>query len=69
MYTAHVDVEGQSFRIEDSSGTVVAYRPMLTQHWPNPGRDALMARPENLKSWQMIKDLAEAANRGYVSSG
>ena len=62
MFNATIDVERQSFIIEDQDGNLIAERQMPVQQFPNPGREILMQNQENRMAWARIFDLVHAAN-------
>jgi len=57
-YVARIIDETQEFVIENREGRIIASRNFPTQRIPYPGREVMMAIPENLEAWQLIYNLA-----------
>jgi hypothetical protein len=66
MWYARIDVENQTFVIEDKEGNIIAVRTMSNAILPNPGREVLMSRAANVTAWNRIYDLVRCANRGSI---
>ena len=63
MYSMNVNVVKQRIEIL-RQGEILAYQPLPSQRLPNPGREALMARPGNQETYDKIHDLVADANDG-----
>lgn len=59
FYNARIDEEKQRFVIEDREGEIIAFLPMPTQKFPNPGLDVLLTLEGNRIAWYKIVDLIQ----------